>query len=120
EQMIAGKNAPSYTIDNRNNAYTGYNNMSEQQKAYQVLQQDRANEAARQEYLASLRSRMTSNTTGTGNNTVGNSSVYQGSAYSSLYNNNQQQQQQRPTRRKVVYNERNNPLVTPPRLFSID
>jgi len=125
EQLIAGKNAPSYNYNN--NAYTGFGgsnplsnvtsigSLTPQQEAMVRAQRDAQAAAYQRDYLAGLGQQGTTPVpTSTG------SSGYQGEAFSQLYNGIGQEQQQAPVRRRVVYREKNNPLTTPPRLFSID
>lgn len=123
EQLVAGKNAPSYNFNN--NAYTGFGSnslanvssigsLSPEQASALRAQRDAQAAAYERDYLAQLTQ------SGTGGAASGGSSAYQGSAFSNLYTGNQDQTQKPPVKRRVVYNERNNPLTTPPRLFSID
>ena len=117
EQMVAGKNAPSYTSRN-NNAYTGFgadplanadlSSLSPEQSQMIRAQREAIAQKAQAEYLASLQQ-------GQG----GVISPYtQGAAQ--MYNQFNQPQQQAPVQRRVLYKQLNNPLVTPPRLFNPD
>jgi hypothetical protein len=121
-QMIAGKNAPSYNFSN-NTAYTGFTNTGnplagadlanltpeqsryiEQQRLYRVQQEQQAflqQQQAQQQQQAWQQPQM---------NTTQN--LNQGY--------NPFMEQEKPRQRRVVYKERNNPLVTPPRLFDPD
>lgn len=129
QQMIAGRDAPSYNF-NGNQAYTGFGansnpmsgvtsigSLTPQQDAYLRAQQQSQNSGNVGQF---------------GNNTYqqqyyqqqDGSSAYQGSAFSGLYNNNSPfgttPTAGTPTQKRVVYKERNNPLVDPPRLFNPD
>lgn len=123
EQMIAGKNAPSYDFNksktqpylfgtNQNaNAYTGYGvdpNLQLQQNQYNYQDpyaQQMAQQTGAYNYGA-----------GMPNNSLVDLSKLQGGPFGTQTQDNPQ----RPTKRRVVYKERNNPLVEPPRLFNPD
>lgn len=120
-QMVAGRDAPSYNYNN--NAYTGFNanplsnitsvgSLTPQQSQMMAAQRDAQAAAYQNEYIAQLQRNMAPPADATG------SSAYQGSAFNQLYTGNQQQRP--PTKRRVSYNQRNNPLATPPRLFNPD
>lgn len=122
-QIIAGKNAPSYTYGGGGvKPYNGFNSnplagvtsigsltpeqatylQNQQNQAYAAEQARLAQQAQQQQYGSA------------------NSSLYQGSNFSQLYSNpfGTQPEKTVPTKRRVVYKEANNPLVTPPRLFN--
>jgi hypothetical protein len=124
-QMIAGKNAPSYNY-NRSNAYTGFTNTGdplagadlanltpeqsryiEQQRLYRVQQEQ---QAFLQQQQAQLQQQQAWQQSQQQINTMQN--LNQG--YNPLA------QQEQPRQRRVIYKERNNPLVTPQRLFNPD
>lgn len=126
QQMIAGKNAPSYTIGG-NNAYRNFGNnnpmsgvtsigsLSPEQANYLRAQQARADQLYAQQQQQSQY----------GQQQNSYSSAYQGGAFSQLYTNNNspfgnKADSDIPTKRRVVYKEANNPLVEPPRLFNPD
>jgi hypothetical protein len=123
-QMIAGKNAPSYNFNN-NTAYTGFTNTGnplagadlanltpeqsryiEQQRLYRVQQEQQAflqqQQAQQQQAWQQPQQQVNS--------------------YMQNLNQgyNPFMEQEKPRQRRVVYKERNNPLVTPPRLFDPD
>lgn len=130
QQMTAGKNAPSY---NYNGAapYSGFNtggnpmagadmsNLTPEQRRYidaqtaanyqqEQYMREQQNRQALQQQQQMLQQQQqpfaqTNSYLGTGN-----------------FNNPFAEPEQKPKQRRVVYNERNNPLVTPPRLFNPD
>lgn len=97
----------------------GYNNsmgnagsigaMTPEQAAYVRMQREAAAQLYQQQYMQQMQQPpgATSNQVGIYNQT-------------NPYYPGQQQQQSVPTKRKVVYNQRNNPLTVPPRLFNPD
>lgn len=118
-QMVAGKNAPSYNY-NRTNAFTGFTNTGdplagadfanltpeqsryiEQQRQYRLQQEQQA-------YLQQQ----------------GQFQQQQSQQQAGNYMQNLSQgynpfaEPEKPKQRRVVYKDRNNPLVTPPRLFN--
>lgn len=136
QQMVAGKNAPSYSYGGGSSASQPYNFNSyngrvnpnamgglSPQQANAIRAQRNANAAAyQQQYLQSLSQRQSpyadvqNQPQGQGQQMVG--SQYQGSQFSQLYAENNQPKA--PVKRKVIYNQLNNPLVEPPRLFNPD
>ncbi len=131
QQMIAGRNAPSYNFNNGNQAYTGFGansnpmsgvtsigSLTPQQDAYLRAQQQSQNAGSFGQF---------------GNNTyqqqyyqqqqqAGNT-AYQNNGFSGFTGNNPFGTTPTagvPTQKRVVYKERNNPLVDPPRLFNPD
>ncbi|PZO80894.1 MAG: hypothetical protein DI626_11140 [Micavibrio aeruginosavorus] len=132
QQMIAGRNAPSYNFNNGNQAYTGFGtnsnpmsgvtsigSLTPQQDAYLRAQQQSQNSGSFGQF---------------GNNTYqqqyyqqqpNGNAQNQGGAFSGFYNNGNSPFGTTPTagvptQKRVVYKERNNPLVDPPRLFNPD
>jgi|GEM_PF-6011501 len=119
-QMAAGKNAPSYNYNNTR-PYTGfmggdpmsgmdYGNLTSEQRRM-IDQQAAARAAQEQAYFTNMQRQQMQQ--------QGQMNPYLQGA-SQLYNSYGQPEQQKPKQRRVVYNERNNPLVTPPRLFNPD
>ena len=118
QQMIAGQNAPSYNYNtvqpygtNNSNTYGGAIT-PEQANAIRASRNAQA-----QAYEAQYMQQLQQQAQGIAPNN--NSSAYQGNAFSQLYNR-EDDADKVPTKRRVVYNERNNPLITPPRLFNPD
>jgi hypothetical protein len=120
-QLAAGKNAPSYNYNTANQAYTGFTggnvmagadlaNLTPEQRRM-IDQQAAARAAQEQAYLNSLQQQQAQQ--------QGQMNPYLQGA-TQMYNNFNQPEQQKPKQRRVVYNERNNPLTTPPRLFNPD
>lgn len=120
EQMIAGKNAPSYNYGNNGAQQPyGFNNganmdMSGSLSPAQVemlrAQRNAAAQNFEAQYLANMQQQMGAN----------GASQYQGNAFSQLYNKATEDDEPAPKKRRVVYKEKNNPLITPPRLFDPD
>jgi hypothetical protein len=119
-QMAAGKNAPSYNYNNTQ-PYTGFMggdpmagadmaNLTPEQRRM-IDQQAAARAVQEQAYLANMQRQQAQQQAQT-------NPYMQGA--NQMYNNYTQPEQQKPKQRRVVYNERNNPLVTPPRLFNPD
>jgi hypothetical protein len=122
QQMIAGKNAPSYQFNQQQpygaggtNWYTGSGAMSPQHEAQaraQMQQQQAAANAQQQAYMNSLQQQQNAQNisqNGFPDLSVLNKGPFAGS-----------QQPQVPTRRRVIGKEMNNPLKEPPRLFNPD
>ncbi len=129
EQMIAGKNAPSYNYNRANSraqaSIYGGNYLSggnggalTPQEAEAIRAQRNAQAQAYQaEYMASLQQQAAMQAQQNGVN----SSLYQGSQFSNLYSSSQGEGAvKKPTQRRVIYKEKNDPLVTPPPLFNLD
>jgi hypothetical protein len=127
KQMIAGKNAPSYVykdpsqvqpynFQSGGNAYQPQGTMTPQEEAAIRAQQ----------YQEQLMNSLGQNGQNMGGVSTEQSILAGGGApidFSTLTGGpfgNTQQQQARPTKKRVLYKERNNPLVTPPRLFNPD
>lgn len=122
EQMIAGKNAPSYNYNsNKVQPYNlgGTGSMSSGAGAPltpdQVAQM-RANRNAQaqqyeQHYLQQAQNQLQGVTAPDG---------YAAQGYNALYGGQQQQQQQRPTKKRLLYKQGEDMMPTPPRLFNID
>ena len=130
-QMVAGKNAPSYVsrqnqiqpygMNQGGNWYGGAGAMSPQQEAQlqaqiQANQQAAAQQAAaaqQQQYMNSLQQQQTvQQIQSLSQNGFPNLGALQGGPFSN--------QPQGPVKRKVVYRELNNPLREPQRLFNPD
>lgn len=121
EQLVAGKNAPSYTSPGT--AYTGFSGytsdpmqnmnasaMTPEQSRYISAQR----EAMQAEYMTNLQ-RLQEDLNRQA------LATQQQKTYGGQYNQyGGQVQQTAPVQRRVVYKEKNNPLVTPPRLFNPD
>jgi len=138
QRMIAGQNAPSYTYGNQRQGtqpYTNYSMGTLDPNAIGSLTADQARmireqrnaqaNAYQQQYMEQLRQRdlnnpylnPTSPELQQMQQQLAGASQYQGGQFAPLYANSGQQ---KPTvKRKVIYNELNNPLVDPPRLFNI-
>jgi hypothetical protein len=126
QQMVAGKNGPSYAFGNRqeqqqNSLYGdggfggGVGGISPQQ-ANALRAQRNANAAAyQQQYFNSVNQREAQQYAQQQQGMTG--SQYQGAQFNQLYTDNQQP---KPVKKKVIYNELNNPLKEPPRLFNPD
>lgn len=128
QQMVAGKDAPSYAYggSQKNQPY-GFNNngmldptamggLSPEQARMIRDQRDARAAAYQQQYLESLQRNPQVGPYTPGQEMAG--SQYQGSQFSQLYAQNGQPKP--PVKRKVLYNQLNNPLVDPPRLFNPD
>lgn len=121
EQLVAGKNAPSYTSPG--NAYTGFsgytsNPLQNMNPAAMTPEQSRLisaqREAMQADYLTNLQ-RLQEDLNRQA------LATQQQKAYGTPYNQyGGQVQQTAPVQRRVVYKEKNNPLSTPPRLFNPD
>ena len=120
-QLAAGKNAPSYNYNNSGQtpAYTGftgnnplsgmdYANLTPEQRRY--LDQQEAARYQQQQYLQQQQQQQRAQ------QQLGQANSYLGGGSLNPF----AQPEQKPKQRRVVYNERNNPLVTPPRLFNPD
>lgn len=135
QRMIAGQNAPSYTYRGQNQGtqpYTNYNagplsldpsaigSLTPEQAQLIREQRNAQANAYQQQYLEQLRQRDLNNPylLQQQEQMMNGSSQYQGSQFSQLYANAGQKKPQ--VKRKVIYNELNNPLVEPPRLFNPD
>ena len=126
-QMIAGRDAPSYAFGNRqqnqqaglygNNG--GFGNamggLSPDQARQIRAQRDANAQAYQQQYMDSMQQQQMQNNPYAQQNMAG--SQYQGSQFSQLYAENAEP---KPVKKKVIYNELNNPLKEPPRLFNPD
>jgi uncharacterized iron-regulated membrane protein len=125
EQLIAGKNAPSYNFNTGTQAYTGFGNnplsnitsigsLTPEQSRYMQAQADAAAAQRQNEYMASLQQQPNAQQQG-----IASALPTQ---FSSGFNNPFGTQPEKPVKvtRRVVYRERNDPLVTPPRLFNPD
>lgn len=122
QQMVAGKNAPSYSYGG-NQAYSQYGSdplanmdiasMSPEQARLVRAQRNARAQQAQADYLASLQGQQPP-----GGMVTNNSSYAQTSGQ--IYNQLVAPEKEKPKQRRVVYNEKNNPLVTPPRLFNPD
>lgn len=82
--------------------------MTPEQAAYVRAQRDAAAQAYQQQYFGSLQQQVPGGAT----NQVG--------AYNQMNPFYPGQDQKKPTKRRVVYNQKNNPLSAPPRLFNPD
>ena len=128
QQMIAGQNAPSYAFGNRQQQQQNgiYNNGGgfldgsvmggiSPEQANAIRAQRNANAAAyQQQYLENARQRQQMEYAQQ-QNMAG--SQYQGAQFNQLYAENAEP---KPVKKKVIYNQLNNPLVEPPRLFNPD
>ncbi len=119
QQMIAGKNAPSYnygTAQPYNSGYSGntsIGSLTPEQAAAQRAQRDAQAQAYQQQYMASIQQQSMQPNAATPNQQQG--------AFAQMYNNmTGGQEQQPPVKKRVVYNGRPSPLVEPPRLFKTD
>lgn len=137
QQMAAGQNAPSYTYGHqKQNAqpYTNYNSgpMALNPNAIGSLSADQARmireqrnmqaNAYQEQYMEQLRQRDLNNPylnqpQQQQLQAMNGASQYQGAQFSQLYANSGQPKP--VVKPKVLYNELNNPLVEPPRLFNI-
>lgn len=121
-QMIAGQNAPSYNY-NRNKSYNNFGSdplanmdmsaMTPEQARLIRAQRNANAQQAQAAYLASLQNQQQQQQQGM------MPSPYTQSA-GQMYNQFVSPEKEKPKQRRVVYNEKNNPLVTPPRLFNPD
>ncbi len=134
QQMVAGKNAPSYSYRGGQGQVQPYNYNSagmldpsmmgslSPEQARMARDQRNANAAAyQQQYLEQLRQRDMNNPYAVQQqdpNMMNGASQYQGAQFSQLYANSDQPKPQ--VKRKVLYNQLNNPLVEPPKLFNTD
>lgn len=124
EQMVAGRNAPSYNFGGDSNAYTGfgggtgsggYNSigvMTPEQAQLFNRQREAAALAYQNEYLAGLQQQAQPQQQAA-------PMQQQQQNFAAPFMGGQQQAAP-PVRRRVVYREMNNPLATPPRLFNPD
>jgi len=127
-QIVAGKNAPSYNY-NQNNAYTGfgasgnplagadYGNLTSEQSRYIDQQREYRAQQEQQAYMQSMQQVQQQQQTWQQQPQQGAVGYMQGlnQGYNPFA-----QPEEKPKQRRVVYNERNNPLATPPRLFNPD
>lgn len=125
QAMVAGKNAPSYNYggsDSQPYTMGGFGNrpggLSPQEAQAIRAQRDQKAAMYQQQYLESLRQQNMNNPYANVGNQPMAGSQYQGSQFSQLYAENNQPK--KPVKRKVLYNQMNNPLVEPPRLFNPD
>jgi hypothetical protein len=125
-QMIAGKNAPSYNY-NANQAYSfndptslagaSLGSLSPEQANMVRAQRDANAQAYQQAYQQQLQDQQNQQQ----QMQQSGASQYQGGQFAQLYANaTGQQQKPVSTKKRVIYKEMNNPLVAPPRLFNTD
>ena len=126
EQMVAGRNAPSYDFGGNTNAFTGFGGgantggyvsngiMTPEQAQLFNRQREAAALAAQNEYLANLQQQAQMQQ----QQQQMVAPMTQQQNFSAPFFGGQQQAA--PVQRRVVYRERNNPLATPPRLFNPD
>ena len=119
DQLIAGKNAPSY---NYNSNIQPYNSgsmsgsrgagapLSPAQVAQMRANRDAQSQQYEQQYLQQA-AQQAQNVVGPDN--------YLGQAYNSVYGQ-PQQQQPRPTKKRLLYKENDDLMPIPPRLFNPD
>ncbi len=118
EQMVAGKNAPSYNYNQTTQPYTfgagtsGPNAFTAEQEA-QVQAQYQAQLQAQQQYINSLYQQ---NPAG---GQPGAAAVANGLT-GGIFGTTPSDQAAAPKQRRLVYRERNNPLSAPPLLFNPD
>ncbi len=122
QPTIPGRNAPSYNFNGNNSnaiqpysfgngSNNFYNASPQQQQGYNG--QNQGQFGYQQQYAGSLQQNANKGATF--------GQLYNGGTTATTNNGNGQLfQQQAPTQRRVTYNERNNPLTTPPRLFDPD
>lgn len=120
-QMVAGQNAPSYNY-NRNKSYGNFgsdplanmdlSSMTPEQARLVRAQRNARAQQAQADYLASLQGQQPPG------GMVNNANPY--TQAGQMYNPFAAPEKEKPKQRRVVYNEKNNPLVTPPRLFNPD
>jgi len=115
DQLVAGKNAPSYNFGGTQpyNSFGGSMTNSNGVLTPEAVAQLRAQRDAQaqqyeQQFLQS----------GQANNQQGTLGAVQ-NAYNS-FTGQQQQQPARPVKRQLVYRQQDNPLAAPPRLFNPD
>lgn len=119
EQMVAGKNAPSYNYNQTSQAYTfgtttGANGTSQaaltpQQQA-EMEAQYQAQLQAQQAYLNSIAQQQAGNGNG----------LLTGGPFGTTPVGDEDASGQAPKQRRVIYREVNSPLAAPPRLFNPD
>ncbi|PZQ45263.1 MAG: hypothetical protein DI551_07920 [Micavibrio aeruginosavorus] len=123
QQMIAGKNAPSYNYNQNVNPYgfgAGTTSgsigvMTPEQASMQRAQRDAQAQAYQQQYLQSLQQqRMQQN----GMVPTGLEGYQNGQYGGQQYYGNNMYQQQAPKKKKVIYKQMNNPLTEPSKLFN--
>jgi len=133
QQMIAGKNAPSYNY-NTTGGPQPYNNFGNNNPANgptpmdQIqggsYQRDLAGLAYQQQYMQDYQKMLAqqqSQLQQQQQQPQNAPSAYQGNAFSQLYANAAgPDKPAAPKKQRVVYKERNNPLIVPPRLFNPD
>lgn len=123
DQLIAGRNAPSYDYNSGPNIQP-YNNMGGSMSGQNAgapltpaqVAQMRANRDAQaqqyeQQYMQQVAQQAQNAVSADG---------YLGQAYNSVYGQPQQQQQQRPTKKRLLYKENDGLMPIPPRLFNPD
>lgn len=121
DQMIAGRNAPSYNYNTGANIqpYNSGNSMgargagaplSPAQVAQMRANRDAQAQQYEQQYLQQAAQQAQSAASPDG---------YLGQAYNSVYGQ-PQQQQQRPTKKRLLYKENDDLMPIPPRLFNPD
>jgi len=121
QQMIAGKNAPSYSYGNQPQPYNNFgtpaaNGYAPTQMQGGMLPRDMSAFQPVQGFVPAMpgyQQQQQPQNNG--------ASMYQGNAFSQLYANaTGDQQKPAPTKKRVVYKQMNNPLTEPPRLFNPD
>lgn len=121
EQMIAGKNAPSYNYNSGSNIQP-YNSVGSGSSSLtndgspltpaQVAQMRANRDALAQKYQEQYLQQAGQQSQG-----VVAPENFAGAAYNSVYG---QPEQQRPTKKRLLYKERDDLMPTPPRLFNPD
>jgi hypothetical protein len=129
EQMVAGRNAPSYDFNGSANTFTGFGSgtgntgyvsggiMTPEQAQLFNRQREAAALAAQNEYLASLQQQ--SQMQQQQQPQAAPMMMQQTQNFAAPFLGGQGQAAA-PMRRRVLYREMNNPLATPPRLFNPD
>lgn len=124
DQLVAGKNAPSYNYRNNTQPYNlspqrgGDGTMTGAQFEQLRSGRDQRAQQYENEYLQRLADRDAA-LNGSGQGAAGTAQGYLNNAQS-LYNGNGQKQDQPKRKKRLVYREDANPLATPPRLFDPD
>ncbi len=124
QQMIAGKNAPSYSYGNQPQPYNNFGTPATNGYAATPMNQIQGGALPRDmsafqpvqgfvPVMPGYQQQQQLQNNG--------ASMYQGNAFSQLYANaTGQQEKPVPTKKRVIYRQLNNPLTEPPRLFSLD
>lgn len=122
DQLIAGKNAPSYNFGSGSNNIQPYNMngsagsqgagapLSPAQVAQMRANRDAQAQQYEQQYMQQAAQQAQNATSPDG---------YLGQAYNSVYGQ-PQQQQQRPTKKRLLYKKNDDLMPIPPRLFNPD